>query len=95
VRFNIEQQVLDKYCGGVHVGDMYAARGGNNSPCFWVVIARTERSKTVKCLGIGDDGEIVSTASYYEHYFSNRAKVGFVRNIDEMILDVEIFGDDQ
>jgi len=91
MKFNIESELCAKACDGVKVGDVYQARGGDRSPAFWVVVARTDSSKTVKCLGIDCDGEIVSTASYYEHYFCNRPKVGFA-NFDDLVFDIEIWG---
>lgn len=91
MRFNLEGCDHNRVYGEVFVGDVYAARGGNKTAAYWIVVAVTEESKTVKCLGVNCDGEIVSTSSYYQHYFCERPKVGIVRDIGDIILDVEVF----
>lgn len=75
----------------IEVGSVYAAKGGNSSAKYFVVVAPgvTDRNSAIHLLGIDGSGQIVSTTSYGRHYIEEKTVIGKVKNIEKLDLDIE------
>lgn len=69
------------------VGNLYAAKGGQRV-CYWCLVAVSPTGQSGHYLGLDDQGEICSTASYAHHGMTTRRVVGFV-DVSSLVLDVE------
>jgi len=69
-------------------GDLYAAGGSGSKTAFWLVVAITERGGA-HVLGLSEDGQIVSTASYNAHAIESRRKVGHCPQIADLTLHID------
>lgn len=70
------------------VGNVYRAKGGRGSTCFWLLVAMGG-GDAMHMLGLDRDGNIVSTASYTRGAIDGREVVGFVPGIEDVKLNME------
>jgi hypothetical protein len=87
MRFDMSDRPATEQDFGPRVGDVYRMKGGRKGGGYWVIVGQVNRMSV--CIGLNFEGEIVSTTQYGTDVFERRDRVGFVRNISELVLDIQ------
>jgi hypothetical protein len=72
---------------GPQVGDVFRMKGGRRGGGYWVIVGQTGTGSV--CLGIDEEGAIVSSTTYSTSVFEQRDRVGFVSNMSDLILSIQ------
>jgi hypothetical protein len=70
------------------VGNLYVAKGGRGNTAYWLVIALNSTNGCVM-LGLDPNGNVVSSASYNRYVMKTRQLVGFVKDLDKLVFELE------
>lgn len=90
MKFNLEKMPPNIKVS-LKVGNVFAARGGarDSSPKFWVLVAVTKDAGVL--IGLNANGEVISGTKYYHHTIQKWPIVGFVKDIESMSFDMEMY----
>lgn len=72
---------------GPQVGDVYRMKGGRRGGGYWVIVGQTATGSA--CLGIDEEGAIVSGTTYSTSVFERRDRIGVVSNMADMVLAIQ------
>jgi len=81
---------------GAQIGDVFPARGGpgdyRKATRYWLIAAESPGrfgGRVVHCLGLSEEGAIVSTTSYGSHVFDDRPRVGYCADMASAEFQIE------
>lgn len=72
--------------GEVQIGDVFPAKGRKPTVC-WVVIGLHNSSAML--VGLSEQGDVVSSQSYYARHLTERPIIGRCPQVAEMRFDIE------
>lgn len=96
MRFNLPESLEAPDCT-VKVGNVYKPRGGRAIRDNWlhvIMSITTETSMTGPRVVVGSidvHGELVSATIYGAHVFQDRVPIGYVKGLEELDFEMEIF----
>ena len=86
MRFNIDDVRHECMPRELQVGDVYPMKGGRGPRGVWVIVGM--RNRTVYLLGVGEEGQVISSQSYGAHCFEEREPIGRCDDVADLTLTI-------